>query len=96
MCQVKEAEFQYRQCIDDATTQQDELEKVKERILVHVRKLICAGDTALKEVGLNGVTVLEGGDLKGDTVLEEVCFKEGHFVGRNGGKQWAQCWMRCM
>ncbi|KAJ8251364.1 hypothetical protein GJAV_G00220560 [Gymnothorax javanicus] len=50
---VKEAELLYRQCISDATSHQEELEKVKERIIVHVRKLISAGDTALKEITVN-------------------------------------------
>lgn len=46
-----EAELQYRQCLNDARIQQDELVKVKERIVSHIRKLICQGDTVLKEVG---------------------------------------------
>lgn len=49
--QRTEAELQYRQCLNDARIQQDELVKVKERIVSHVRKLICQGDTVLKEVG---------------------------------------------
>lgn len=48
---MTEAELQYRQCLTDARIQQDELVKVKERIVSHVRKLICQGDTVLKEVG---------------------------------------------
>lgn len=47
-----EAQFQYRQCLSDAKIQQDELVKVKERIISHIRKLICQGDTVLKEVGM--------------------------------------------
>lgn len=47
-----EAELQYRQCLSDAKIQQDELVKVKERIVSHIRKLICQGDTVLKEVGM--------------------------------------------
>lgn len=47
-----EAELQYRQCLSDARIQQDELVKVKERIISHMRKLICQGDTVLKEVGM--------------------------------------------
>lgn len=47
-----EAELQYRQCLNDARIQQDELVKVKERIVSHIRKLICQGDTVLKEVGV--------------------------------------------
>lgn len=49
---MMEAELQYRQCLNDARIQQDELVKVKERIVSHIRKLICQGDTVLKEVGV--------------------------------------------
>lgn len=54
MCllQVMEAELQYRQCLTDAKIQQDELVKVKEKIISHIRKLICQGDTVLREVGV--------------------------------------------
>lgn len=54
MCfhQMTEAELQYRQCLNDARIQQDEQVKVKERIVSHIRKLICQGDTVLKEVGV--------------------------------------------
>nr|XP_046270665.1 GEM-interacting protein isoform X2 [Scatophagus argus] len=48
-----EAELQYRQCVNDAKLQQDELVKVKERIVAHIRKLICQGDTVLKEATVN-------------------------------------------
>lgn len=47
-----EAELQYRQSASDATTHWEELVKVKERIISHIRKLICQGDTVLKEVGM--------------------------------------------
>ncbi|TTL72953.1 GEM-interacting protein [Bagarius yarrelli] len=50
---VSEAELLYRQCVNDAKAHQDELEKVKERIIVHMRKLICQGDNVLKEVTVN-------------------------------------------
>ncbi|XP_029364506.1 GEM-interacting protein [Echeneis naucrates] len=50
---VTEAELQYRQCVTDAKNHQDELVKVKERIISHIRKLICQGDTVLKEVTVN-------------------------------------------
>ncbi|KAI5087059.1 GEM-interacting protein isoform X2, partial [Silurus meridionalis] len=43
----------YKQCVSEAKAHQDELEKVKERIIVHTRKLICQGDTVLKEVTVN-------------------------------------------
>ncbi len=49
--QVTETEMLYRQCVCEANNHQKELEKVKRKILVHIRKLICQGDTVLKEVG---------------------------------------------
>lgn len=48
--QVLEAELTYKQCVTDAKIHQDELVKVKERIISHIRKLIFQGDTVLKEV----------------------------------------------
>ncbi|CAJ1075257.1 GEM-interacting protein-like [Xyrichtys novacula] len=50
---MTEAELLYRQCVTDAKIHQDELVKVKERIISHIRKLICQGDTVLKEVTVN-------------------------------------------
>ncbi|XP_055008384.1 GEM-interacting protein isoform X2 [Boleophthalmus pectinirostris] len=50
---VMEAELLYRQCVHDAGVQQGELVKVKERIISHIRKLICQGDTVLKEATVN-------------------------------------------
>ncbi|KAL0992640.1 hypothetical protein UPYG_G00096090 [Umbra pygmaea] len=50
---VMEAEMQYRQCVSEAQGHQDELERVKEKIIVHTRKLICQGDTVLKEATVN-------------------------------------------
>ncbi|XP_067332759.1 GEM-interacting protein isoform X2 [Channa argus] len=50
---VMEAETLYRQCVSDAKFHQDELVKVKERIISHTRKLICQGDTVLKEATVN-------------------------------------------
>ncbi|XP_056609766.1 GEM-interacting protein [Triplophysa dalaica] len=50
---VTEAEMIYRQCVCDANNHQEELEKVKQRIIVHMRKLICQGDTVLKEATVN-------------------------------------------
>lgn len=55
---MMEAELQYRQCLSDAKFQQDELVKVKERIISHIRKLICQGDTVLKEVGVQQRAVI--------------------------------------
>uniref|UniRef100_A0A672MW36 F-BAR domain-containing protein n=1 Tax=Sinocyclocheilus grahami TaxID=75366 RepID=A0A672MW36_SINGR len=48
---VTETEMLYRQCVCEANNHQKELEKVKRKIIVHIRKLICQGDTVLKEVG---------------------------------------------
>ena len=48
--QMTEAEHLYKQCVTDAQNHQDELERVKEKIVIHIRKLICQGDTVLKEV----------------------------------------------
>uniref|UniRef100_A0A4W6FQP9 F-BAR domain-containing protein n=1 Tax=Lates calcarifer TaxID=8187 RepID=A0A4W6FQP9_LATCA len=42
----------YKQCVHDARIHQDGLVRVKERIISHIRKLICQGDTVLKEVGM--------------------------------------------
>ncbi|XP_017280918.1 GEM-interacting protein isoform X2 [Kryptolebias marmoratus] len=50
---VMEMEFLYKQCVSDANIHQDELVKVKERIISHIRKLICQGDTVLKEATVN-------------------------------------------
>ncbi|XP_061838023.2 GEM-interacting protein [Nerophis lumbriciformis] len=50
---VAEAELLYKQCVHDARIHQDELIKVKERIISHVRKIICQGDTVLKQVTVN-------------------------------------------
>ncbi|CAL8273688.1 unnamed protein product [Lota lota] len=50
---VTETESHYRQCVNDARIQQDELAKVKERIITHMRKLICQGDNVLKEATVN-------------------------------------------
>ncbi|XP_061907208.1 GEM-interacting protein-like [Entelurus aequoreus] len=50
---VAEAELLYKQCVHDARIHQDELIRVKERIISHVRKIICQGDTVLKQVTVN-------------------------------------------
>jgi len=52
LLQVMEAELLYRHCVTDAKIHQDELVKVKERIISHIRKLILQGETVLKEVGM--------------------------------------------
>uniref|UniRef100_A0A671R4Q2 GEM interacting protein n=1 Tax=Sinocyclocheilus anshuiensis TaxID=1608454 RepID=A0A671R4Q2_9TELE len=46
-------EMLYRQCVCEANNHQKELEKVKRKIIVHIRKLICQGDTVLKEATVN-------------------------------------------
>ncbi|XP_016131459.1 LOW QUALITY PROTEIN: GEM-interacting protein-like [Sinocyclocheilus grahami] len=50
---VTETEMLYRQCVCEANNHQKELEKVKRKIIVHIRKLICQGDTVLKEATVN-------------------------------------------
>lgn len=50
IAQMTEAENLYKQCVHDAQGHHDELERVKEMIIIHIRKLICQGDTVLKEV----------------------------------------------
>ncbi|XP_041813806.1 GEM-interacting protein [Chelmon rostratus] len=50
---VVEAELLYRDCVRDAKLHQEELVKAKERIISHIRKLICQGDTVLKEATVN-------------------------------------------
>ncbi|XP_072225589.1 GEM-interacting protein [Leuresthes tenuis] len=50
---VGEAELLYKQCVSEAKIHQDNLGKVKEKIISHIRKLICQGDTVLKEVTVN-------------------------------------------
>ncbi|XP_029946349.1 GEM-interacting protein isoform X2 [Salarias fasciatus] len=50
---VMEAELMYKQCVSDAKIHQDELVKAKERIISHIRKLICQGDTVMKEATVN-------------------------------------------
>ncbi|XP_056263316.1 GEM-interacting protein isoform X2 [Pseudoliparis swirei] len=50
---VMEAELLYRHCVTDAKIHQDELVKVKERIISHIRKLILQGETVLKEATVN-------------------------------------------
>uniref|UniRef100_A0A8C1YC23 GEM interacting protein n=1 Tax=Cyprinus carpio TaxID=7962 RepID=A0A8C1YC23_CYPCA len=50
---VTESEMLYRQCVCEANIHQKELERVKRKIIVHIRKLICQGDTVLKEATVN-------------------------------------------
>ncbi|XP_018560104.2 LOW QUALITY PROTEIN: GEM-interacting protein [Lates calcarifer] len=50
---MMESEQLYKQCVHDARIHQDGLVRVKERIISHIRKLICQGDTVLKEATVN-------------------------------------------
>ncbi|XP_069004990.1 GEM-interacting protein [Embiotoca jacksoni] len=50
---VMEAELLYRNSASDARIHQEGLVKVKEKIISHIRKLICQGDTVLKEATVN-------------------------------------------
>ncbi|KAM6364734.1 GEM-interacting protein [Pluvialis apricaria] len=49
---VQEAEALYKTCISDANTRRQELEKVRARIISHIRKLIYQGDEVLTWVTL--------------------------------------------
>ncbi|KAG8441286.1 hypothetical protein GDO86_006860 [Hymenochirus boettgeri] len=50
---AQEAENSYRHCVSEANEQSQQQEKVKKRIVSHIRKLIIQGDHVLKEVTLN-------------------------------------------
>ena len=45
--QVQETEALYKMCISDANFRRQELEKVRARIVSHIRKLIYQGDEVL-------------------------------------------------
>nr|XP_006130315.1 GEM-interacting protein [Pelodiscus sinensis] len=49
---VQETEASYKMCINDTNFRRQELEKVRERIISHIRKLIYQGDEVLKRVTL--------------------------------------------
>ncbi|XP_074836480.1 GEM-interacting protein [Carettochelys insculpta] len=49
---VQETEISYKMCISDANSRRQELEKVRERIVSHIRKLIYQGDEVLTRVTL--------------------------------------------
>uniref|UniRef100_A0A8C0QR31 GEM interacting protein n=1 Tax=Chelonoidis abingdonii TaxID=106734 RepID=A0A8C0QR31_CHEAB len=49
---VQEAEVSYKMCISDANSRRQELEKVRERIVSHIRKLIYQGDEVLTRVSM--------------------------------------------
>ncbi|XP_067416772.1 GEM-interacting protein [Emydura macquarii macquarii] len=49
---VQETEASYKMCISDANSRRQELEKVRERIVSHIRKLIYQGDEVLTRVTL--------------------------------------------
>ncbi|XP_041444770.1 GEM-interacting protein-like isoform X2 [Xenopus laevis] len=48
-----EAELSYRSCVQEANARSQQQQKVKERIVSHIRKLITQGDQVLKEVTMN-------------------------------------------
>ncbi|KFQ16947.1 GEM-interacting protein, partial [Merops nubicus] len=50
--QLQEAEASYRACIGEANARRQALEKVRARIVSHVRKLIYQGDEVLAWVTL--------------------------------------------
>ncbi|XP_078537285.1 GEM-interacting protein isoform X2 [Lissotriton helveticus] len=50
---AQEAEVSYRTYVVEANARRQDLEKAKERIVSHIRKLIYQGDQVLKEVTLN-------------------------------------------
>ncbi|XP_075433500.1 GEM-interacting protein [Ascaphus truei] len=52
-CKAQEAEACYRSFVSEANARSQQQEKVRERIVSHVRKLIHQGDQVLKEVTLN-------------------------------------------
>ncbi|XP_053149159.1 GEM-interacting protein [Hemicordylus capensis] len=49
---VQESEIIYRTCVFDANSHRQELEKVRERIVSHIRKLVFQGDEVLTRVTL--------------------------------------------
>ncbi|CAI5764972.1 GEM-interacting protein isoform X1 [Podarcis lilfordi] len=49
---VQELEVVYRSCVYDANIHRQELEKVRERIISHIRKLVYQGDEVLRRVTL--------------------------------------------
>ncbi|XP_030052972.1 GEM-interacting protein isoform X2 [Microcaecilia unicolor] len=53
LVKAKDAEVAYRTCVSDANRHRQDLEKVRERTVSHIRKLIYQGDQVLKEVTLN-------------------------------------------
>nr|XP_033781127.1 GEM-interacting protein isoform X2 [Geotrypetes seraphini] len=50
LVKAKDAEVAYRACVGDANRHRQDLEKVRERTVSHIRKLIYQGDQVLKEV----------------------------------------------
>ncbi|XP_056426664.1 GEM-interacting protein isoform X2 [Hyla sarda] len=48
-----EAEVMYKSCVTEANARSEQQEKVRQRIISHVRKLINQGDQVMKEVTLN-------------------------------------------
>ncbi|XP_073478608.1 GEM-interacting protein isoform X2 [Aquarana catesbeiana] len=50
---AQEAEVLYRSCVGEANARSEQQEKVRQRIISHIRKLINQGDQVLKEVTQN-------------------------------------------
>ncbi|KAM5170813.1 GEM-interacting protein isoform 2-T2 [Mantella aurantiaca] len=50
---AQEAEVLYRTCVSEANSRSEQQEKVRQRIISHIRKLINQGDQVLKEVTQN-------------------------------------------
>ncbi|XP_018427840.1 PREDICTED: GEM-interacting protein [Nanorana parkeri] len=50
---AQEAEVLYRSCVSEANCRSEQQEKVRQRIISHIRKLINQGDQVLKEVTQN-------------------------------------------
>ncbi|XP_072255776.1 GEM-interacting protein isoform X2 [Pyxicephalus adspersus] len=50
---AQEAEILYRTCVSEANARSEQQEKVRQRIISHIRKLIHQGDQVLKEVTQN-------------------------------------------
>ncbi|XP_062975368.1 GEM-interacting protein [Elgaria multicarinata webbii] len=57
---VQESEITYKGCVSDANNRRQELEKVRERIISHVRKLMYQGDEVLTRVTLRMFKLLHG------------------------------------
>ncbi|XP_054859663.1 GEM-interacting protein isoform X2 [Eublepharis macularius] len=73
---AQESEVVYRTCIFDANTRQQELRKVRERIVSHIRKLVYQGDEVLTRVTLRMFKLRHGQAERipeGYQILTEFC-----------------------